>query len=146
MQQNELLNDVLIVMGRSLLQYAAQAWPWIRDGSDALQTALNEQIAAQGARIEKLSALLDSRRVWIDFGAFPDFTDLHYLALDFVLPHLVENERGVVKAIESAIPRCADDAEGAALLTEILAGERSTLARLEDLGRPKSSLAAQSAA
>jgi hypothetical protein len=146
MEQNELLNDVLIVMCRSLLQYAGQAWPWSTDGADALRNAVSELIAEQATRIEKLSSFLDSRGHIIDFGVFPDFTDLHYLAIGFVLPHVVENERAVVREIEAAQLRCADDAEGSALLAEILAGEKTTLARLEDLSRPTASVRAQSAA
>jgi hypothetical protein len=146
MEQNDLLNEVLIVMGRSLLQYAGLAWPWTSNGSDSLRTAVNELTAAQSSRIAKLSAFLDSRRYTLDFGSFPDFSDLHYLALAFVLPQLIENERSVVKAIEAALARCTEDAEGAALLSEILAGERSTLARLEELSGPAPSVRAQSAA
>jgi hypothetical protein len=146
MEQNEILNDVLIVVCRSLLQYAGQAWPWSSDGADAARNAVSELIADQATRIEKLSSFLDSRGQIIDFGVFPDFTDLHYLALGFVLPHLVENQRSVVKAIEAALARCADDSEGSALLKEILAGERTTLGRLEELSRPSPSVRAQSAA
>ena len=146
MEQNELLNDVLIVMCRSLLQYAGQAWPWSSDGADALRNAVNELIAGQSARIEKLSSFLDGRGHIIDFGAFPDYTDLHFLALGFVLPHLVENQRSVVKAIEAALARSTDDTEGSALLTEILAGEQTTLGRLEELTGPTPSVRAQSAA
>ena len=68
MEQNELLNDVLIVICRSLLQYAGQAWPWSSDGADALQNAVNELIADQGTRVEILSSFLDSRGYIIDFG------------------------------------------------------------------------------
>lgn len=136
MQQNDLLNQVLIVMGRSLLQYAPQAWPWIGSGSNGKQSAIDGLIADQRNRIQDLAEFLDARRWTIDFGAFPDFTNLHFLALDFVLPHLAENEQSVVNEIETAVARCGNDAAAAALLTGILAGERAVLAKLKDLSRP----------
>jgi hypothetical protein len=137
MQRNEPLNDVVIVMGRSLLQYMGQAWPWTPGKSQSLRQALDELIVAQGARIARLTDLLDSRRWTIDFGSFPDFTDLHYLAVEFVLPHLAEDERSVIREIEAARSACSGDFEGQALLDEILAGERAALARLEQLARPQ---------
>jgi len=146
MQQNELLNQVLIVMGRSLLQYSAQAWPWTGDGPAGPQSTVNGLIAEQSGRIGQLADLLDSRRWTVDFGVFPDYTDLHYLSLEYVLPHLVQNQRSVIREIEAVIPQCASDAEGLALLAEILQGERAALAKLEELSRPHPATPAQSAA
>jgi hypothetical protein len=146
MQQNELLNQVLIVMGRSLLQYSADCWPWTGSGETGLRGAVEGLIPEQTDRVRRLAELLDSRGWTIDFGVFPDYTGLHYLSLDFVLPHLVENERTVVKEIELALPNCAGDTEGSALLAELLDGERATLARLEELTRSKPATPAQSAA
>jgi hypothetical protein len=89
---------------------------------------------------------LDGRGWTIDFGVFPDFTDLHYLSLDYVLPHLVANERSVVRQIEAALSQCTGDAKGTALLTEILEGEHVVLAKLDELARSKPPTPAQSAA
>jgi hypothetical protein len=144
MEQNEILNNVLIVLGRSLLQYMEEAWPWTHGGnSDHRRAVLNELIDRQRADIQKLSDLLDARRCAVDFGAFPDFTDLHYLSLEFVLPHLIENEQAVIREIEAAKTQCASDFEGAALLDEILPGQMSILARLKELGRSASAVPAR---
>jgi hypothetical protein len=146
MQQNDILNQVLVVMGRSLLQYSADAWPWTGSGSTASRSAVEALIAAQSVRVRRLAELLDGRGWTIDFGVFPDFTDLHYLSLDYVLPHLVENERSVVRQIEAALSQCTGDAKGTALLTEILEGEHVVLAKLDELARSKPPTPAQSAA
>lgn len=146
MQQNDILNQVLVVMGRSLLQYSADAWPWTGSGSTASRSAVEALIAAQSVRVRRLAELLDGRGWTIDFGVFPDFTDLHYLSLDYVLPHLVANERSVVRQIEAALSQCTGDAKGTALLTEILEGEHVVLAKLDELARSKPPTPAQSAA
>jgi hypothetical protein len=146
MQQNDVLNNVLIVMTRSLLQYAAQAWPWSGNGATDLQTAVNGMIAAQNVRIQKLTDLMDDRRWTIDFGSYPDFSDLNYLALEFVMPHMVENEKAVVREIETALPQCSEDTEGSELLTESLQGERAALSKLEELCRPPAAAVAPHAA
>ncbi len=146
MQQNDVLNQVLVVMGRSLLQYSADAWPWTGSSETASRSAVEALIPEQRRHIAQLADLLDGRGWTIDFGVYPDFTDLHYLSLDFVLPHLIENERGIVTEIESALPKCASDPEGAALLAEILPAERAVLTKLEELSRSKPPAPAQSAA
>ena len=111
-----------------------------------LRASVEALFADQKVRVGQLAELLDGRGWTIDFGVFPDFTDLHYLSLDFVLPHLVENQRGVIREIEAALPKCAGDAEGTALLTEILPAERTVLTKLEELSRSKPTAPAQSAA
>ena len=91
MQQNEVLNQILITLGRSLLQYSGAAWPWTGSSSTVSRAAIEALIGEQADHIRQLAELLDSRGWTIDFGVFPDFTDLHYLSLQYVLPHLVEN-------------------------------------------------------
>jgi hypothetical protein len=128
------------------MQHSADAWPWTGSSSSASRDAVERLIAEQKGRVGQLAELLDKRGWTIDFGVFPDFTGLHFLALDFVLPHLVENERRVVTEIESALPQCSGDPNGAALLSELLPGERAVLTKLEELCRPKPTPSAQSAA
>jgi hypothetical protein len=146
MQQNEVLNQVLVVMGRSLLQFSADAWPWTGSHSSSSRAVVEALFAEQKTRVGQLADLLDSRGWTIDFGVYPDFTDLYYLSLEFVLPHLAENERSVVGEIETALPKCVSDPEGAALLTAILPAEGAVLSRLEELSRSKPTPSAQSAA
>jgi hypothetical protein len=146
MQHNDVLNGVLILLRRSLLQYAGEAWPWTGSGSDEPRSEIDQLIAAQSERVRKLAELLDGRRWTIDFGAFPDFTELHYLSLSFVLPHVVENERTIVRELELALPGCAGDSEATALVAETLVGESQALNRLQQLAGPKPSATAQSAA
>jgi hypothetical protein len=146
MQHNDVLNGVLILLRRSLLQYAAEAWPWTGSGSSEQRAEIDRLIASQSQRVSRLAELLDARRWTIDFGAFPDFTDLHYLSLKFVLPHLVENERTIVREIELALPECAGDSEATALVAEILVGESQALSRLQQLAGPQPSATSQSAA
>ncbi len=111
-----------------------------------MRAAIDRLIAAQAERVRKLAELLDGRRWTIDFGAFPDFTDLHYLSLTFVLPHLVENERQIVRELELALPACAGDSQATALVAAILAEESQALVELQRLAGPKPSATTQSAA
>jgi hypothetical protein len=146
MQHNDVLNGVLILLRRSLLQYSGEAWPWVASGGSEPRAEVDRLIAAQAERVGKLADLLDARRWTIDFGAFPDFTGLHYLSLTYVLPHLAENQQQIVREIELALPACAGDSGGTALVAEILVGESQALTQLQHLAGPHPSPAAQSAA
>jgi len=146
MQHNDVLNGVLVLLRRSLLQYAAEAWPWTGSHSAALRAEIDQLIAAQSDRVGKLAELLDGRRWTIDFGAFPDFTGLHYLSLTFLLPYLVENEQTIVRELELALSACSGDSGATALVAAILAEESQALTELRRLAVPKSSATTQSAA
>jgi|HubBroStandDraft_6_1064221.scaffolds.fasta_scaffold1170459_2 hypothetical protein len=147
MQHNDVLNGVLVLLRRSLLQYAAEAWPWTASGGSGEPLAeVDRLIAAQAGRIGKLAELLDGRRWTIDFGAFPDFTGLHYLSLTFLLPYLVENEQTIVRELELALSACSGDSGATALVAAILAEESQALTELRRLAVPKSSATTQSAA
>ncbi len=146
MQHNDVLNGVLVLLRRSLLQYAAEAWPWTGSHSAALRAEIDQLIVAQSYRVRKLAELLDDRRWTIDFGAFPDFTDQHFLSLTFVLPHLVENQQKIVREIELALPACAGDSEATALVAETLVGESQALSKLQQLAGQHPSPVAHSAA
>lgn len=146
MQHNDVLNGVLILLRRSLLQYSAEAWPWTGSGSGEPRAEIERLIAAQGERVQKLAELLDSRRWTIDFGAYRDFTGLHYLSLAFLLPHLVENEQTIVRELELALAACTGDSAATALVGEILVGESQTLAELKRFVAAKPTAPTQSAA
>jgi hypothetical protein len=146
MQHNDVLNGVLVLLRRSLLQYAAEAWPWIATGASEVHVQVDRLIATQSERVRKLVDLLDARRWTMDFGAFRDFTDLHYLSLAFLLPHLVENQKTIVSEIERALPQCAGDSQATALVAEILVGESQALSELQQLVARQAKPAAQSVA
>ncbi len=146
MQQNEVLNQSLDHAWPQLAAVLGAAWPWTGSSSTVSRAAIEALIGEQADHIRQLAELLDSRGWTIDFGVFPDFTDLHYLSLQYVLPHLVENERAVIGQIEAAVPRCAGDEEAVKLLSEIGVGERSILTRLDDFSRSAPAAASQSAA
>jgi hypothetical protein len=146
MQHNDVLNGVLVLLRRSLLQYAAEASPWMGTGASEVHLQVDRLIAAQSERVRKLVDLLDERRWTTDFGAFRDFTDLHYLSLAFLLPHLVENQTTIVREIERALPQCAGDSAAIALVAETLVGESQALSELQQLVAKRAKPAVQTVA
>ncbi|MEX0717318.1 MAG: ferritin-like domain-containing protein [Planctomycetaceae bacterium] len=140
---NAALNRVLIELGRSLLQYVGESWPWSPSSDEDTQRRLDALVERQRAEAERVFNVL-SRREWnVDLGGYPtEYTDLHYLALHHLLRLLLESEARVLDEIERAARECANDPPAAALLTEAAAEQRAIVTELRKLCRSTSGAAA----
>jgi hypothetical protein len=131
---NVKLNDLLIALSRGLLQYVGECWPWTGLEDATVHRQIDELIARQQRGIAHLADLL-ARRNWpVDFGAYPtEYTDLHYVALDFLLSQLIESEESLVAELERSLVVSHGDADAASLIEDILAGEREIVQKLRAL-------------
>lgn len=131
---NETLNRILVHVGRSLLQYVGECWPWTEKRDEAERRVVAEAVYKQRDGVQRLVDLLSERRAGLDLGAYPtEYTDLHFVELDYLLPQLVESERALVGDLQVAIESCVDDVEAAALLGTILEDQRVIVGELEGL-------------
>lgn len=119
------LQQVLRRQGRSLLQYVREAFPWARAGEDKALAELLEIIEEDRQALADLGRFLARRRVPLPYiGSFPaDFTTVNFVALDHLLPRLLEEQRREVGALEADVSAAADPEA------------REQLARLLDLKR-----------
>ena len=128
---NAKLNDMVINLGRSLLQYLNESWLWTTDES-AAQT-IQEMAARQKEHTAALVNLLESMDHDVDHGTYPtEYTDLHYLSLDFVIGQLINNQESIVSSLKS-IHRSALSSEGGDLIDRIQSGEQAILESLQAL-------------
>ncbi len=132
--RNDELNTLLINIGRSLLQYVGECWPWSAADAQDEQRIIRELMQRQQNHIVWLTDLLAARRTPIDFGTFPtEYTDLHYVALGFLLDQLVTAQEMLVDGVDDTLKFCSDDREAVAYLEQIAAGERHILDELKKL-------------
>lgn len=134
-QQNALLNQILIDMGRSLLQYVGEAWPWITEDEKELQQQLQVLIQRQSEAAGRIAQLLSQRDWPIDFGVYPvEYTDLHYVALDFLLGQLVQNADELTEEIIAALKICEEeDPEAAEVLDSVFRDQQFIANRLREM-------------
>lgn len=130
---NAALNDLLVLVGRSLLQYAIECWPWAGADDDPEHRAFEELSHDQRATASRIAILLDKRGWPVDFGLYPDWSELHYVSLDYLLKKVIADEEELVAAIERAAPACQSDPEAKAIVSELLADEKQRLARLREI-------------
>ncbi len=132
---SEILNRLLVRIYRGLLQYSVECWPWTDAGESAEKRAVERMAAAQQAEIARIVDLLNERGVAIDFGNFPDNSELHYVSLDYLVAKLVEDEAAIVAEVEASRSQLAHDPDGSRLAAELLAAEKEYLSQLRDLAK-----------
>lgn len=130
---NAALNDVLILVYRSLLQYSNDCWPWVNEADEPEHRAIEDLANEQQAIAVRMAEFLDRRGWPVDFGVFPNWSDLHYVSVEYLLGKLIVDETEMIDSLEQSAPAFQADLEAKSLVTELLAGERRRLARLREI-------------
>ena len=136
--QNDVLNRIVARVYRCLLQYTMECWPWTTatetPGREPPEQKTVEQMAArQRDFIARLVDVLTQRGASVDFGNYPDFSEMHYVSLDYLLGKLMADEQKLVSELEAAIPALKGDARAAGLVSELLSAEKEHLVRLREM-------------
>ena len=133
-EHNSKLNQLLIDIGRSMLQYVGHCSSWSSRSHVAMEQEFPKIVAVQQQHVAQLSELLTERRWTIDFGGFPaSFTDLHFLSLKYLLKLILKNQDEILAALEEAVHTSVDDPEASTLIGEILKSEQQITVRLKEL-------------
>jgi hypothetical protein len=131
---NTVLNELLVILHRSLPMYISDATPWVAYGSEQAQQALNRLVADSRESSARISALLAERRHTIELGEFPmTFTGLHDVSLDYLIEHLIVHQKRDLHRIEALSQRLAGDLEGQAVARQVLANVQGHVEALEAL-------------
>jgi hypothetical protein len=130
--RNEVLNQVLVNLGRSLLQYVGECWPWTDRRDETERNVVADCVHRQRDTVQDLADLLVDRNWPVDYGSFPtEYTDLHFVELDYLLPQLLDGERALVRDLELAIERCFEDVAAVDVLRRTLAVQSGIVRDLE---------------
>lgn len=129
-----LLEEMVRREGRSFLQYIADSYPWATAEEAATLAKLQELIAEEREAMGELGRYLVRRRLPLPYlGAYPmAFTTSNFVALDFLLPRLVEEESRAIAALERDLAKLGDP-EARAQVQKILDMKRRHRQALEAL-------------
>ena len=142
-EHNAKLNQLLIDIGRSLLQYVGHCSSWSSRSQAGLEQEFAKLVEIQQQHVGQISALLTDRRWTIDFGGFPaSFTDLHFLSLKYLLKLILKNQDAVISELEEASHTSVHDPEASALIGEILKSEQQITQQLKELSAASAGAAA----
>jgi len=128
------LQNILRREGRSLLQYAAEAFPWTRFDDRATLEKIHQLIDEERRAATTLSAHMREQRIELPYlGAYPaNFTNINYVSLAHLLPMLVEHETRNIGGLERDLADVTDP-ETRELVRQMLDIKRRHLATLEGL-------------
>jgi hypothetical protein len=130
----DLLNDLLAIEYRSFTIYLTDACPWTHHGDEKATETLRNIVLDQKAMVQRIWDFILDAGVRVDTGEYPmEFTDTHFLSLDFLLKELVRYQRRDVAAIERIASQLADDRAARELAEETLGTQRAHLEALEGL-------------
>ncbi len=133
---NAVLNRVASRVYRSLMQYAMECWPW----SDAAETpgielpeekAVKQMAARQRDFVARIAAVLTERGEIVDLGNYPDFSEMHYVSLDYLLGKLVDDEQRLISDLQAAQKALQGDS-AVGLVNELVAAEKDHFERLRN--------------
>jgi hypothetical protein len=88
----------------------------------------------QEQMVGRLATEIQDREGQVTSTAFPmEFTDTHFLALDYLLKELIAYQKRDIRAIEECVEALASDPAAQALALEALGAAKAHLEALEDL-------------
>ena len=126
-----IINDALIGLSRSFLQYVAESWPWVDEADRAIEQQVHVLAARQRQDVGDLVQLLLERDWPIDFGTFPtEYTDLHFISLSALFSLLQNGQSQIAARLSAAVQalRDASDDHAVAVLERVAIQQ-------DDLGR-----------
>jgi hypothetical protein len=130
----DLLNRLLAIEYRSFPTYLTDASPWTQQGDEKATEALANIVADQKATAQRIGEFVLDAGGRVETGEYPmEFTDTHFLSLDFLLKELVRYQRGDVAAIRRIVSQLGDDRAARELAEETLGMERAHLEAMETL-------------
>ena len=128
------LNDLLEVEARSVLQRVREAQPFV-DWADADAVPVLERIVADEFEHQRRLAEAIVRLGGVPRPPILDMrtAGFHYLSARYLLPKVIEDQRGRIAAYGQAVAEVSSAGEASALLNDILARHQAQLQQLETL-------------
>jgi hypothetical protein len=128
------LQDIVRRESLSPMMYVGDAYPWTSYGNHAAADKLRSLVAAERQALNHLGLFLTKRKVGLRYiGSFPaSFTTLNFLALDAILPRLIDFEDKSVKQLEADLPAITDP-DAKALVEKLLQTKRENWTQLTGL-------------
>lgn len=139
---NYRVNDLLIKLGRSLLQYVGESWPWTGAGEAGEKEVVDRLVAEQRQSVARLVELLNRRGHVVNYGTYPtEYTSLHFVALDYLLDRLYAEQQVLAEETDRVadIALAQVDPEATKLLAEIRDQAARHLQELEQLVKARKS-------
>ncbi len=134
----DVLNRLLAIEYRSLPMYLQSIKTPVHRGDQRVATTLARIADDQQEMAGRISRLTERLGGTPELGEPRiDFTDTHFLSLEFLVKRLLREAQRDVAAIQQCVAELADNVEASELAQEVLGSERAHTEALESLiGQP----------
>jgi len=133
-ETNDVLNRVLEILQRSFPQYMRYARPYIPQGRENVMDTIHEIVAGQDLLAERVSQTIFDSGGRPDPGDFPiEFTDMHDLAIDFLIQEAIECQKQDIADLEQCVEALRLAPAAQSLAAEALGMAKGHLESLEEL-------------
>lgn len=128
------INGTINALRYSLARYLRFARPWVDAGAESTAEMIEKVAESHRQNVTRLGELLVERHGHVESRAFPSvFTRLNDLSIEYLLPLVIDDEKQIIRVIESNAVVLEHDAEASSLLDEVLDCEKRRLQVLEGL-------------
>jgi hypothetical protein len=138
-----LMTELFRRESRSLLQYLAEAFPWVPAEKQGAVAHLKQMAEAEAEELGKVARFLRRHRIPLPYlGAFPEeFTPMGFIGLDYAVHRLVPWERAAVAELEKELGEVKNE-EAQHLIRGLLRVKQNHLKDLEGVaaGMPATTL------
>lgn len=122
------ISPLIVDIGRSFLQYCAECWPWTSVTTEGARDRILQLASRQRDHVAAMIDISRERGKEIRQGTFPtEYTDLHYVSLEYLLEQLKENQAGITKMVMELGAGISGDNELSDLLYRVGKGEEKIL-------------------
>ncbi len=137
-QNDQILQGIVRRESRSLLSYIGDAFPWTTASRSPTLATLNDAVKAEAAAVNALGRFLGRRNLMPPLlGSYPaGFTALNFVALDYLLPRLMDEERRTIAALALDLANITDEAARVPV-EALLRVKKKNLAIMEGLATPQ---------
>ena len=130
----DVLNRLLALHRRSLPMYLQSAKPWVGPNEQATMAVLGDIAEDQTLMADRILAVIREHGGTPAPSDYPMvFTDMHDLALSYILPEVMGREQREIQYMEQAVEWLADAPAPRAITQEALGAARGHLQSLQEL-------------
>ena len=133
-ETNAILNQVIVLLNRSLAVYLGDARPWMGGAGPEVQETLAAIVGDQQQSADRLSELVLENGGDVMSGEFPmTFTSLHDLSIEFCLGKLIQRQQQDVQFLQQAVAALERSPLAKSLVEETLGAAKGHLESLQEL-------------
>jgi hypothetical protein len=130
----QLIRNILLRDLSSRLHYLAGAWPWTNRKERDITARLEHLLAEERDEHGRLAAVLRKQRLVPPSASYPaEFSGNHFLALDYLLPQVLEEQRQLLAHHHQARQQVVHDVEAEKVLDAFLAHKQAHVAELDKI-------------